>query len=162
MYHVASLPAVSDRIEDLLPHADPMLLLDRIVGADLDECLTETVIGRRHALFLRDDRTVTNTLLIELMAQTVGVTAGLRLKAKGEPPKVGFLLGSRHFACRCDCLNEGEQIRVHVKCLYFSDGELPSQFQCSAYRNDETEPVGTANLTVYQPKDLSAWNNSAS
>lgn len=162
MHHVPTLPPISDRVEDLLPHAAPLLLLDRIIGATVDECLTETVIGQRHSLFLRDDHSVTNTLLIELMAQTVGVTAGLRLKLEGKPPQVGFLLGSRHFACGCDGLNEGDVIRVHTKCLYFSDGELPSQFQCAAYRNNEAQAVATANLTVFQPKDLSAWNNSAS
>lgn len=159
MPHLNSLPAVSESPADLLPHRASMLLLDRILGGNEDEALTETVIGQRHALFLKDDRTVGSALLIELMAQSIGICAGLRLKSAGQPPKVGFLLGTRHFSTCVDSLHEGDQVRTHVQCIYFSDGDLPSQFQCTCYLNEASEPIATANLTVFQPKDLSQWNN---
>ena len=94
-------------------------------------------------------------MLIELMAQTVGIYAGLKNRAAGSAPRIGFLLGTRKFNVHTQYLAEGAVIDLSAECIFYADSGLPCQFDCRAYIAGRE--IASANLTVYQPKSTDAW-----
>ena len=82
-------------IRSLVPHAGAMLLLDRVVSADADNLLAEVRI-RSDSLFCNGDG-VGVWVGIEYMAQAIAAWAGYIARSRGEPVKLGFLLGTRRY-----------------------------------------------------------------
>ncbi len=144
-------------VEVLLPHADPMLLLNECTDFGDDFAATRCVIGDKCRLFRMADGRFGSWLLIELMAQTIGVFAGLKNRTQGLGPKIGFLLGTRRFETSVGFLHEGDIVDVKTNCVFFGQEGLPSQFECRAEMNGNV--VATANLTVFEPEDLEIWKN---
>jgi len=133
-------------ITELLPHADRMLLIDRAVEGD-DEGLVAEVTIREDCLFFENGG-VGGWVGIEFMAQAIGAWAGWRFRLRGEPLKVGFLLGTRRFECSRPTFRAGERLRIDVQRQYWTE-EGMSQFDCAIAIAGET--VATAALTVFQP-----------
>lgn len=129
-----------------------MLLLERVLEAASDRVCCRASLSERCALFRRSDGTYPNTLLIEFMAQSVGVYAGIRDNATVTGPRVGFLLGSRKIAFSKETLFEGDVYDIDVRCSFFGEDSLPSQFDCHVYENGKE--VASATLTVYRPQNL--------
>ena len=74
----------------LLPHASPMIMIDRVVSVSEDYFEAEVVV-RPDSLFC--DGTAVNAWVgIEYMAQAVAAYAGAEAIAAGRPVKIGFLL----------------------------------------------------------------------
>lgn len=144
-------------IETLLPHKSPMMLLNECLDAGEDFVVARCVIGENCRLFRLPDGRFGSWLLIELMAQTVGVFAGLKNRDQGNAPKIGFLLGTRHFDTNIGFLNEGDEVVIKANCIFFGQEGLPSQFQCQA--EIKAQSVATANLTVYEPESVEIWKN---
>ncbi len=82
-------------IEQLLPHARPLLLLDRLSdsGEGYIEC---EVVVRSDGLFDTNGE-VPGLVGIEYMAQAVSAYSGLSALRRGRPIRLGFLLGTRRF-----------------------------------------------------------------
>ena len=78
-------------IETLVPHAAPMILLDRIVARAPDRVTCELTV-RPDAPFVEADG-VAAVVALEYMAQAAAVFAGLRSVADGAPIRWGFLIG---------------------------------------------------------------------
>ena len=96
-------------IRDLLPHSGPMVLLDRLVAAD-DESLCAEVRIRADSLFFVDGG-VGGWVGLEYMAQAIGAFAGYRARLRGEPVRIGFLLGTRRYECNAAKLRLGQPVR---------------------------------------------------
>lgn len=144
----ALLPDVSA----LLPHSAPMVLLSEVLEITPTGARTRTRIGENTRLFEATDGSVSASILIELMAQSVGVYAGSQAREAGLPPKIGFLLGTRRLTTTLSRLKRGDCVDIDVDCVFLSvDGALPSQFACRALMDGKQ--IGCANLTVYQPDD---------
>lgn len=143
--------------EELLPHRPPMLLLTSSGAADKDTVTAQCVIGETCRLFKLPNGRYGAWILIELMAQTIGLYAGLKNRSEGSAPRVGFLLGTRQFEVHVGDLSDGDVIDLSARCVFYSDGELPCQFDCRARRNGRE--IAAANLTVYQPNSLNSWKN---
>ena len=75
-------------IRSLLPHAGPMVLLDRVISVDDDSLLAEVRI-RSDSLFCDGDG-VGAWVGIEYMAQAIGAWAGYIARLRGEPVKLGI------------------------------------------------------------------------
>lgn len=142
----------------LLPHRAPMMLITGVLEAGEKTLSAFAEIGATHALFLNRRGEASPSLLLELMAQTVGCYAGLIEREAGEEPRIGFLLGTRSFTCRGAMLNTGDVVVLKSTCTYLGDTELPSQFDCRAFLGDDE--IGQATLTVYQPRDISRFAKS--
>jgi predicted hotdog family 3-hydroxylacyl-ACP dehydratase len=80
------------------------------------------------------------------MAQCIGLHVGLESRRKGNPVRVGYLLGTREMALEVDHFEVGDQLRVEVERL-FGEEQLGS-FRCSISRAAQT--VASATLSVYQ------------
>jgi predicted hotdog family 3-hydroxylacyl-ACP dehydratase len=80
-------------IEDLLPHRGRMMLINEIIEMDEDRAVTVSVVTDQWPLF--DGKTVSPIILIELIAQTAGISNGLeRIRKHGKnSEKKGWLVG---------------------------------------------------------------------
>jgi len=133
-------------IRSLLPHTGPMVLLDRVISVDEDSLLAEVCI-RAGSLFCGGNG-VGAWVGIEYMAQAIGAWAGYNAKLRGEPVKLGFLLGTRRYECRRPIFLLGSALRVHVQRLFQNENGLGS-FECAI--DNEEGRVATATVTVFQP-----------
>ena len=79
----------------ILPHKEPMILIDDIVDYSIEEKWLKTCVTiREDSLFYDKDLKGTDSSIgIEYMAQTIGCYAYFKRKLK--KPKLGFLLGTR-------------------------------------------------------------------
>ena len=136
-------------IRSLVPHAGPMLLLDRVVSADADNLLAEVRI-RSDSLFCNGDG-VGVWVGIEYMAQAIAAWAGYIARSRGEPVKLGFLLGTRRYECSRPIFVIGSLLQVHVRRVFQDESGLGS-FEC--YIDDEQGRVATATVTVFQPRNV--------
>jgi predicted hotdog family 3-hydroxylacyl-ACP dehydratase len=84
------------------------------------------------------------------MAQACGAYAGLKALERGEPVRVGFLLGTRRYEVRVPWLRLGDSMIVSVSEIY-RDTQMGA-FECRIERQGEL--VATAQLSVYQPEDV--------
>lgn len=135
-------------LRDLLPHSGPMVLLDRLVAVD-DESLCAEVRVRADSLFFLDGA-VGGWVGLEYMAQAIGAFAGYRARRRGEPVRIGYLLGTRRYECKQPSFALGSRLEIYVKRVLQSEDGLAA-FDCRI--NDENGLVASANVTVFQSAD---------
>lgn len=133
-------------IAELLPHAPPMVLLDRVVAAG-DEQLSAEVTIRADSEFCREGR-VGAWVGIEYMAQTVAAWSGWQARQRGEPVKVGFLLGTRRYDALRPEFRVGETLLVYVEREFQADNGL-ARFRAEIRCGDEL--CAQASISVYEP-----------
>jgi len=136
-------------VRSLLPHSGPMVLLDRVISVD-EESLCAEVTIKRGDLFCDEDG-VGAWVGIEYMAQTIGAYAGYRARLRGEPIKLGFLLGTRRYDCDLPRFAVGSVLRISVRREVESEAGLAS-FRCEIV-DTARGPVAEATVTVFQPPD---------
>lgn len=137
-------------IEVLMPHAAPMLLLDRAEAFSALCAVAIAEIRPGHPLGGKDG--VPAHVGIELMAQTCGAHVGALAQESGEAVRLGFLLGSRDYACKVTCFPYGTDLRIEVTSVFSEDG-----MAVYACRIDiDGVAVATANLNLYQPNNPSS------
>lgn len=134
-------------IREIVPHSGRMLLLDRLVSCDADTLTAEVTI-RPDSMFVQDGA-VGAWVGLEYMAQAIAAFAGHQAREEGEKPKIGFLLGSRQYACSTPCFRIGTTLRVAVTRELQGDSGLGS-FTCQIRAEGI---VADATLTVFQPND---------
>ena len=139
-------------IRSLVPHAGPMVLLDRVLSVDADSLCAEVTI-RRDSLFCGADG-VGAWVGIEYMAQAIAAHSGHVARSRGEPVKVGFLLGSRRYECARPAFAVGSVLRVEVRCLLLADNGLGS-FECRI--DDEDGVAATATVSVFLPANVNEF-----
>jgi len=135
-------------IRALLPHSGPMVLLDHVVAADADSLCAEVRV-REDSLFCVDGG-IGAWVGLEYMAQAIGAYAGYRARLRGEPIRIGYLLGTRRYDCKQPRFAVGSVLKIHVKRVWQSDNDLAS-FDCRI--DDENGELASANVTVFQSGD---------
>ena len=90
------------RIEDLVPHRGPMLLIDQILEVGENRAVTVSVVAESWPFW--NGHGVLPLVLIELAAQTAGVCNGWdRILKKGlDSDKMGWLVGVKSASFRVD------------------------------------------------------------
>ena len=131
-------------VAELLPHDPPMILIDEVCA------WTEPIVRCRVKLregspFVRGGRAHA-VVTLEYMAQTVGAYVGLWSRKRGEPIRIGYLLGARDVALEVDALDVGDEIIIEVQRVWGND-ELGS-FECKVERAGV--PIASATLNVYR------------
>lgn len=139
-------------IAQFVPHTGLMRWLDRIVGHGDDWLEAEGTV--RLGGLIGDDNGMGAWAGIEYMAQTIGAYAGLRARMRGEPVKIGLLVGIRRYESRLSLFLAGSRLRVWVKHDY-SAGNGLSIFDCRIICDDAE--VATAALSVFQAANLEAF-----
>lgn len=142
------MPVSSYRLEDVLPHRPPMVLLDEIVSVDeKDRSLVATATAR--------GEWSENWSAIELMAQAAAALAGVFDRASGSdrPARPGLLLGTRRITFAVPSFEVGRKYTVTARDV-FSDAESAS-FECTVRDGDAV--LASAVLNAYRPSDLDAF-----
>lgn len=148
----AAIPATDpDRfppLHTLVPHAATMLLLKRMVAVDEDCLWAETEITP--ASLFHDGSGVGSWIGIEYMAQTIAAYAGYHAQQRGDTPGIGFLLGTRRYACRTAQFATGSTLIIKAQKLLHTDNGLGS-FACTIQDKQTRETLAEATVTVFQP-----------
>lgn len=132
-------------VEALLPHSGAMILIDRIVAYDDQRIESEVLIGDKTAFL--GPRGVPGYLGVEYIAQTIAAHAGLRGRERGQPPRIGFLLGTRQLRSRRGWFRPGDLLRVTAT-VVFEDEEMGA---FDGRIDLAGEMVMEGRLNVYQP-----------
>jgi predicted hotdog family 3-hydroxylacyl-ACP dehydratase len=132
-------------IEELLPHAGNMVLLDAVLEVD-----QERIVCRRRVtaggLFNASDGSLPAWVGVELMAQSIAAWAGWQAKHEQRPVRLGFLLGTRHYTCDVDAFPSGSELVIEAV-RNFHDDHGMGVFAC---RID-------ARLTVFSPPNADTF-----
>ncbi len=90
---------------------------------------------------------------VEYMAQAIAAHAGYAAHLRGEPAKVGFLLGARRYDCAVPRFAMGSVLRVHVHRALQGDNGLGA-FDCRIVEQGSAAVLATATITVFQPDNV--------
>ncbi|RTR36979.1 thioester dehydrase [Shewanella canadensis] len=141
-------------VAEVVPHRDPMILIDTLVEHEPDTLLTQTNITKQSPYFDAGIEAVPNYVGIEYMAQSIAALAGVEAKSRGESIRVGFLLGSRKLKMHLPHYKLGESYQTRVSRLYQEESGL-AVFDCQIFHGDTL--VAEANVNVFQPQDALAY-----
>ena len=134
-------------VDDLLPHAPPMVLLDSVLSCDQGRVVTSVTISPARP-FYSSDEGVPSYVGLEYMAQTCGVYAGIEAIKHNQRVRLGFLLGTRNYNATTGWFRNGDQLTIEAKELLRQDGM--GVFDCQILRGDEV--IASAQLNLYQPE----------
>lgn len=139
-------------VHELLPHGDPMILIDEVVETGDDWASAAIRIGE-DSLFYRHGKGVPVWAGIEYMAQTSALFAGIKARREDEPVRVGLLLGTRDFQGHVAYFRLGVRLIVQARQIW-SDGTM-GVFDCRI--DAEGLCLAEAKLNCYQPTDFDAF-----
>lgn len=138
-------------IEKLLPHAAPMLLLDRVSAYSQTEVVAQVTMRPDHPLAKAEG--VPAHVGIELMAQSCGAHVGALALAEGRPVRIGFLLGTRRYQASRDWFGFGETLTITARVVLLED--VMGVYDCRIEQGDGSL-LAEAQLNLYQPDDVGA------
>lgn len=144
-------------ISQVIPHRGSLLLLDRVLAHD-DESLVAELVVPLDGPFHDDDGSVPAYIGLEYMAQAVACWAGCQARARGLPPPLGFLLGSRRYVCALPRFAGGSRLRVEARRELMGDNGL-GVFACRIL--GDGRELASAHVSVFEPEDAQAYLESA-
>jgi predicted hotdog family 3-hydroxylacyl-ACP dehydratase len=130
-------------IAEVLPHSAPMILLDEIVAYDGAHIRCRASL-RSDSVFVAEGR-MRAIVSLEYMAQAVAAFAGMRDRAMGAPPRIGYLIGSREMTLEVDQFEIGDELLVVAEEVW--GDERMSSFRCRVTRDGRC--VAEASLSFY-------------
>jgi predicted hotdog family 3-hydroxylacyl-ACP dehydratase len=131
-------------IGELLPHGREMTLIDRLVEHSAQRSVATVTVTEVSPFFACSG--VPAWVGIEYMAQTIAAHAGFEARLRGEPPPVGFLLGTRAYESEVGEFALGSTLRITVEPVVM-EARLAA-FQCSIATD---RVVAKAVVNTYQP-----------
>lgn len=141
-------------IEQVLPHAHPMILLSDFIEAGADYAVCSVQITANSPFFCNEQQAVPSYVGLEYMAQTVAAFAGANSLQQGGPVKVGFLLGCRKYQPQLSQFSLGAELTIRASQLVADEAGL-SVFECQIWQQQQL--VVAAKLNVFQPDDHRDW-----
>lgn len=149
-----SAPTALPHVDDLMPHRGDMNWLDAVLQADDDGVVAQATI-QPDRYFVRDG-VLPVWIGVEYMAQAVAAWAGHRAWSRGQPVKIGFLLGTRRYDVHRQHLLVGDVLRIEVRRELMGDNGL-GMFACRIMV--EGALIASANLSVFEPPQEAAFLN---
>ena len=137
-------------IEELIPHRDTMLLLDKVAEFEEKSVLGECVPAH-NAWYSDESGNMPAWIGIELMAQTVAAHVALIKRMKGLPPKMGILLGTRKYHSEVESFIAGDILKIRVVQLFMDSGGMGA-YECSIASGEMVR--ATALLKVFEPENV--------
>lgn len=137
-------------IQSLIPHADNMVFLDRLLHADDGHAQAELTVTNDD-LFYGAPNTMPAWVGIEYMAQTIAAWAGFQALQNKSPIKVGFLVGARKYRSNVPSFSQGTRLIVDINRV-FHDATGLASFEChikDKFDNIEVHSI----INVFQPDD---------
>ena len=139
------------RLEDLLPHRPPMILLAELISVEVPGEASAVADTSPNCIFYDPGlKGVPACAALEYMAQTMALAVGAERRRKGLAPKVGFVLGTRRMEVKLATFESGKRYVANAKCVY--DDEAFASFDCSITDPDGAT-VASALFTAYRPPE---------
>jgi predicted hotdog family 3-hydroxylacyl-ACP dehydratase len=149
----AGIPDVeSVPIEAIVPHRGRMLLVNRLIARDDDSVAVGAVVTADN--LFAEDQGVPPWVGIEYMAQAISAWAGCRGLARGEPARIGFLLGTRRYEGCTRHFAVGARLRIEARRELFDDNGM-GMFSCRILEGDSE--LARARVSVFEPPDPTAF-----
>ncbi len=136
---------------EVLPHAGEMVFLAEILehGEDSTSCRIDIDAQR----FFRDaSGRIPSWVGLEYLAQTIAAHGGLLDRKRGEPPRIGFLLGGRRVSYYTPRFLRGQQLAARVTHRWGGMEGLVT-FACVLEDLANGEVLVEGNLNCMWPKD---------
>ncbi|VFR42069.1 3-hydroxydecanoyl-[ACP] dehydratase [plant metagenome] len=140
-------------VAELVPHAGHAILLDAVLRFD-EDTLEASASVPADSIFNNPDGSTPSWLGLEIMAQAVAAWAGCHARAQGLPVTLGFLLGTRRYACDVPSFPPGIDMTVHIARSLQDDSGM-GVFECSLRVRHTT--LATARLNVFSPPDAAQF-----
>jgi predicted hotdog family 3-hydroxylacyl-ACP dehydratase len=140
----------SYRIADVLPYAQPMLLLDELLEFS-DEHVSCAVHIRPHTMFCDGGNGVPAWVGIEYMAQAMCAFSGVEEVRAGLKPSIGLLLGSRLYQAEVEWFGLGSELVVRADLQLRDENNLVA-FQCSIHEGARL--LARGDVKAYRPSDV--------
>lgn len=137
-------------IRSLIPHTDPMVLLDHLLAIDAESLCAQVTITTANRFYT--DGAVPAWIGIEYMAQAIAAFAGYEALQAGQDVKLGFLLGTRRYESQCAGFACGSILQVHIQRVLQHQNGLGA-FECRIVDADTSAELVKATVTVFQPED---------
>jgi len=105
-----------EELQTLIPHKGKMLLLDRVIEYDIEHSIRAEYNITKDCLFY--DPVLNGVPAwagFEFMAQAISALTGIRKRAKGEKPKIGFILSIPLMRMEIPSFKNGSSLEVYVK-----------------------------------------------
>lgn len=138
-------------IEELLPHAGNMVLIDRIIEYGGGAAVSTVKVAADSLFFDAKINGIHAAIGIEWMAQTIAAVAGIYALQNSRPVQIGFLLGTRRYEPSKNVFGLGEEYIVRVNQLYREDNGLGA-FEGSIHLKDQL--VAESKLNVFAPDNV--------
>jgi predicted hotdog family 3-hydroxylacyl-ACP dehydratase len=132
-------------VAQLIPHAAPMRLIDRVLTCDAVSVRVETTL-RSDGPFVTNG-SVSALVALELMAQTAAAWMGCN-RPPGAAPAPGYLVNVRDMVLGCATLATGQPVVTALQ-LEGEDGEL-AVFRGTLTSSGMDAPLATATFSVYR------------
>jgi predicted hotdog family 3-hydroxylacyl-ACP dehydratase len=139
-----------------VPHEGDAVLLDEVWQESPYRTLA-SVIVRGPTPFSEQDGGWPAWMAIELMAQVVAASAGLREYRPGARARLGLLLGVRSFVCARDFFPAGAPLQIEAKESTRDESGM-GVFDCGLTVDGEVMASGV--LTVYLPESVDSYLES--
>lgn len=138
-------------VDDLVPHSGSMSLLSRVTAYGDDWLEAEVDISS--ATLFSEEQGVPAWVGLEYLAQAIAAFSGVQERKQNQPPKLGFLLGTRRYESNVPWFATGLTLTVRVERDMVAENGL-HVFKCmlTAFNVE-----ATANLNVFQPDDASQF-----
>jgi len=120
-----------EELQTLIPHKGKMMLLDRVIEYDIEHSIRAEYTITRNCLFydpVLDG--VPAWVGFEFMAQAISVLTGIRKRAKGEKPNIGFILSIPSMRMGIPLFKNGSSVEVRAEetdctdMIYTFEGEI--------------------------------------
>ena len=149
-------PALQSDPACYVPHENDAILLDRVWQDDA-LCTRSSAVVRAGTPFCGEPDRWPSWMIIELMAQVVAASAGLREFRPGIRPRLGLLLGVRSFSCIRDGFEVGTRLELSARESTRTEIGM-GVFDCTM--TADGEPAADGILSVYLPEDVEAYLQS--
>ena len=140
-------------VGELVPQRGAMSLLARVLSHDArgTSCAVDPAAS---GLLRAPDGTLPAWVALEYMAQCIAAHGGLVSRARGEPSRIGFFVGTRRASFSVPTLPLSEELHVRAEPLHAGAGLL--SFACSLERASDRERLAEGQLSVFIPDDLAS------
>lgn len=135
---VPGFPAV----RELVPQRPPMLLLAAVIAQTHDSLTCTTTVAADWLLI--DGDGLPAAALLEVMAQAVAALHGLQGRARGEPVRVGLLLGARDVSLHVPRVRVGTELVVRATQVFGMDAV--AEFRCAVEADGACLAEGTLHV----------------
>ena len=142
-------------IRMLVPHQGQMVFLDRVLASGAESLCAEVHIVPESVFYDQASGGVGSWVGIEYMAQAIAAHAGYLALLRGEPVKVGFLLGARRYQCSAPLFALGSVLHVHVQHVLQGENGLGA-FDCRIAHAGGAD-IASATIAVFQPENVNEF-----